>query len=153
MAIIAMKQCTISSTTELSFIFAAVIWWTESRIAFPLTWSLDGLNSLCPKIVKLLKCVIHKVTTSRHIGWCWAHQSLFFFLLFKMEKSVFCLLFNWGYVDCSVGSSSLGYDVWVFRHVLISFIIKCFPLLVLYFSIQTLVFYLDQFESRYLHSS
>ncbi|KAJ6958608.1 hypothetical protein NC653_040304 [Populus alba x Populus x berolinensis] len=26
MAIIAMKQCTISSTTELSFIFTAVIW-------------------------------------------------------------------------------------------------------------------------------
>ncbi|KAJ6932323.1 hypothetical protein NC651_007908 [Populus alba x Populus x berolinensis] len=26
MAIIAMKQCTISSTTELSFIFTALIW-------------------------------------------------------------------------------------------------------------------------------
>ncbi|KAJ6857650.1 hypothetical protein NC651_039163 [Populus alba x Populus x berolinensis] len=37
MAIIAMKQCTISSTTELSFIFTAVIWGTESRIAMSLT--------------------------------------------------------------------------------------------------------------------
>jgi len=37
MAIIAMKQCTISSTTELSFIFTAVIWGTEFRIAMSLT--------------------------------------------------------------------------------------------------------------------
>jgi hypothetical protein len=37
MAIISMKQCTISSTADLSFIFTAVIWGTESRIAMSLT--------------------------------------------------------------------------------------------------------------------
>ena len=150
MAIIALKQCVISSTTELSFIFADVIWWTESRMAFALTWSLDGLISLLQEC-QLLKCIIHKVTTSWHIGWCWAHQSLFFLLLFKMEKSVFCLLFNWGYVDCSVGSSILG---WCMGVLTCTYFIhnKVFSISV-YFSIQTLVFYLDQFESRYLHYS
>jgi hypothetical protein len=54
--------------------------------------------SRCIKNAKLLKCIIHKVTTSRHFGWCWAHQSLI----------CFCLLFNWGFVDCSVRSSVLG---------------------------------------------
>ncbi|KAJ6932221.1 hypothetical protein NC651_007820 [Populus alba x Populus x berolinensis] len=75
MAIIAMKQCTISSTTELSFIFAAVNW--DSNVSDMKFGWLDLFASR-------MSSIIHKVTTSRHIGWCWAHQSLI--LMTRVEE-------------------------------------------------------------------
>jgi len=87
-----MKQCTISSTTELSFIVAAVIW--DSNVSDMKFGWLDLFASRMSSYLNVL-------FTSRHIGWCWPHQSLICFL-------VCCLLFNWGFVDCSVRSSVLG---------------------------------------------
>jgi len=52
--------------------------------------------SRCIKNVKLLQCIIHKVTTSRHIGWCWAHQSSICFLfvvqlrICRLFRSILC---------------------------------------------------------------
>ncbi|KAJ6932320.1 hypothetical protein NC651_007908 [Populus alba x Populus x berolinensis] len=68
MAIIAMKQCTISSTTELSFIFTALIW--DSNVSDMKFGWLDLFASRMSSYLNVL-------FTS---GWCWAHQfgALFF---------------------------------------------------------------------------
>jgi len=93
MAIIAMKQWTISSTTELSFIFTALIW--DSNVSDMKFGWLDLFASRMSSYLNVLFTRWRQVDTLDGAGpiktW-----------------SVSCLLFNWGFVDCSVRSSVLG---------------------------------------------
>jgi len=99
MVIIAMKQWTISSTTELSFIFTALIWdsnVSDMKFGWPdlFAWRMSSyLNVLFTRWLQ--------VDTLDGAGPIKAW-------------SVFCLLFNWGFVDCSVRSSVLV-PIWIWK--------------------------------------
>jgi len=88
-----MKQCTISSTTELSFIFTALIW--DSNVSDMKFGWLGLFASRMSSYLNVLFTRWLQVDTLDGAGPIKAW-------------SVSCLLFNWGFVDCSVRSSVLG---------------------------------------------
>jgi len=88
-----MKQWTISSTTELSFIFTALIW--DSNVSDMKFGWLDLFASRMSSYLNVLFTRWLQGDTLDGAGPIKAW-------------SVFCLLFNWGFVDCSVRSSVLG---------------------------------------------
>ena len=98
MDMIAMKPCTIFwPTTELSCIFAAVIWETESRDSLVTDMKFRWLNLYAQGYVKLF-----------YVFTRWLQGDTLDGAGPIKAWSVFCSLFNWGFVDCSVRSSVLG---------------------------------------------
>ena len=98
MDMIAMKPCTIFwSTTELSCIFAAVIWETESGDSLVTDMKFRWLYLYAQGYLKLF-----------YVFTRWLQGDTLDGAGPIKAWSVFCLLFSWGFVDCSVRSSVLG---------------------------------------------
>jgi len=111
MDMIAMKPCTIFwSTTELSCIFAAVIWETESRDSLVTDMKFRWLNLYAQGYFKLFY-VFTRWLQGDTLDGAGPIKACFFFVVQdgKMVKPFWHLLSNWGYVYCFFCSSIPGW--------------------------------------------